>query len=69
MGLKNEFEIVVVNEPSVVEPLKIYCISFIYMYQGMFSEFSVVVAMRYLFALMIFYYKVALFKENDVMIL
>ena len=25
-GLKNEFEIAVVNEPSVVEPLKFYCI-------------------------------------------
>ena len=26
MGLKNEFETVVVNEPSVFEPLKFYCI-------------------------------------------
>ena len=26
MGLKNEFETAVVNEPSVFEPLKIYCI-------------------------------------------
>ena len=26
MGLKNEFEIAVVNEPSVFEPLKFYCI-------------------------------------------
>ena len=25
MGLKNEFEIAVVNEPSVFEPLKFYC--------------------------------------------
>ena len=25
-GLKNEFETVVVNEPSVFEPLKFYCI-------------------------------------------
>ena len=25
-GLKNEFEITVVNEPSVFEPLKFYCI-------------------------------------------
>ena len=25
-GLKNEFEISVVNEPSVFEPLKFYCI-------------------------------------------
>ena len=25
-GLKNEFETVVVNEPSVIEPLKFYCI-------------------------------------------
>ena len=25
-GLKNEFEIAVVNEPSVFEPLKVYCI-------------------------------------------
>ena len=24
-GLKNEFEIAVVNEPSVFEPLKFYC--------------------------------------------
>ena len=24
-GLKNEFETVVVNEPSVLEPLKFYC--------------------------------------------
>ena len=27
MGLKNEFEKAVVNEPSVFEPLKFYCIS------------------------------------------
>ena len=26
MGLQNEFEIAVVNEPSVFEPLKFYCI-------------------------------------------
>ena len=26
MGLKNEFETAVVNEPSVFEPLKVYCI-------------------------------------------
>ena len=26
-GLKNEFETAVVNEPSVFEPLKFYCIS------------------------------------------
>ena len=26
-GLKNEFEIAVVNEPSVFEPLKFYCMS------------------------------------------
>ena len=25
-GLKNEFESVIVNEPSVFEPLKFYCI-------------------------------------------
>ena len=25
-GIKNEFEIAVVNEPSVFEPLKFYCI-------------------------------------------
>ena len=25
-GLKNEFETVMVNEPSVFEPLKVYCI-------------------------------------------
>ena len=25
-GLKNEFETAVVNEPSVFEPLKVYCI-------------------------------------------
>ena len=25
MGLKNEFEAAVVNEPSVFEPLKFYC--------------------------------------------
>ena len=25
-GLKNEFKIAVVNEPSVFEPLKVYCI-------------------------------------------
>ena len=25
-GLKNEFEVAVVNEPSVFEPLKFYCI-------------------------------------------
>ena len=24
-GLKNEFEIAVVNEPSMFEPLKVYC--------------------------------------------
>ena len=27
-GLKNEFETAVVNEPSVFEPLKFYCILF-----------------------------------------
>ena len=27
-GLKNDFETAVVNEPSVLEPLKFYCISF-----------------------------------------
>ena len=27
LGLKNEIEIAVVNEPSVFEPLKFYCIS------------------------------------------
>ena len=27
MGLKNEFEKTVINEPSVFEPLKFYCIS------------------------------------------
>ena len=26
-GLKNEFEIALVNEPSVFEPLKFYCIN------------------------------------------
>ena len=26
-GLNNEFETAVVNEPSVFEPLKVYCIS------------------------------------------
>ena len=26
-GLENEFEIAVVNEPSAIEPLKFYCIS------------------------------------------
>ena len=26
-GLKNEFETAVVNEPSVFEPLKVYCIT------------------------------------------
>ena len=25
MGLKNEFETAMVNEPSVFEPLKVYC--------------------------------------------
>ena len=28
-GLKNEFEIAVVNEPLVFEPLKFYCICFL----------------------------------------
>ena len=27
-GLKNEFETAMVNEPSMFEPLKVYCISF-----------------------------------------
>ena len=30
-GLKNEFETAVVNEPSVFEPLKFYCINHNYM--------------------------------------
>ena len=30
-GLKNEFETAMVNEPSVFEPLKFYCISSIYL--------------------------------------
>ena len=29
-GLMNEFETAVVNEPSVFEPLKFYCISYAY---------------------------------------
>ena len=29
-GLKDEFETAVVNEPSVVEPLKVYCIYTLY---------------------------------------
>ena len=29
-GLKNKFEIAVVNEPSVLEPLKFYCILLIF---------------------------------------
>ena len=33
MGLKNEFEIAVVNEPSVFEPLKFYCMA---MHKGIF---------------------------------
>ena len=28
-GLKSEFETAVVNEPSVFEPLKFYCISYV----------------------------------------
>ena len=28
-GLKNEFETAVVNEPSVFEPLKFYCMSLV----------------------------------------
>ena len=31
-GLKNEFETAVVNEPSVFEPLKFYCICMNFMY-------------------------------------
>ena len=30
MGLKNKFETAVVNEPSVFEPLKFYCIFLFY---------------------------------------
>ena len=30
-GLKNEFETAVVNKPSVFEPMKFYCISFLYL--------------------------------------
>ena len=30
LGLKNEFKTAVVNEPSVFEPLKFYCIYHIY---------------------------------------
>ena len=30
-GLKNEFETAVVNEPSVFEPLKFYCVFIIYL--------------------------------------
>ena len=33
-GLKNEFETAVVNEPSVFEPLKFYCI----LYMSLFSD-------------------------------
>ena len=32
-GLKNEFETVMVNEPSVFEALKFYCISILYLVQ------------------------------------
>ena len=30
LGLKNEFETAVVNEPSVFEPLKFYCICLVW---------------------------------------
>ena len=30
LALKNEFETAVVNEPSVFEPLKFYCMSLLY---------------------------------------
>ena len=33
-GLKKEFEIAVVNEPSVFEPLKLYCIFLFCVYQN-----------------------------------
>ena len=33
-GLKNEFEIAVVNEPSVFEPLKFYCTHFSDVYRS-----------------------------------
>ena len=41
-GLKNEFEKTVVNEPSVFEPLKFYCISyFIYISTPVTSNHSI----------------------------
>ena len=39
-GLNDEFETAVVNEPSVFEPLKFYCILFIYIKKGETDNFS-----------------------------
>ena len=33
-GLKNEFDTAVVNEPSVFEPMKVYCIFIVSLYVG-----------------------------------
>ena len=37
MGLKNEFEIAMVNEHSVFKPLKFYCISKLHSIRGNFQ--------------------------------
>ena len=39
-GLKNQFETAVVNEPSVFEPLKFYCIRFNFSFYSKQGEVS-----------------------------
>ena len=41
MGFKNEFETAMVNEPSVFEPLKVYCI-YIYFHLNLPSVLKIV---------------------------
>ena len=39
MGLKNEFETTVLNESSVIEPLKVYCTMYVYINVKMLQNY------------------------------
>ena len=39
-GPKNEFEIAVVNKPSVFEPLKFYCNAFLFLRYNVYKDFA-----------------------------
>ena len=64
-GLKNEFETAVVNEPSVFEPLKFYCIYIFFRFCQQFpSLFIILRAMLTVTNICTFLYQV-FFQETD----